>query len=73
MKRYIIGGAADFLGKAFVLSLRPLGAVCFLHSLLLYIKIERIDCSLYALTLCCITYSVVIVVMAIETDEKFTE
>ena len=37
-------------------------------SLLLYIKIERIDWFLYALTLCYIPYSVVIVVMVVSTN-----
>ena len=31
MKRYIIGGTADFLGKAFAFFLRPLSAICFPH------------------------------------------
>ena len=37
----------------------------FCHILALLHKIERIDWFLYALTLCCITYSVVIVVMVV--------
>ena len=38
--------------------------------LLLYIKIERIDWFLYALTLCNITYSVVIMVMVVLQTES---
>lgn len=38
------------------------------YSLLLYIKIERIDWFLYTLTLCYIPYSVVIVVMVVSTN-----
>ena len=33
-----------------------------------YIKIERIDWFLYALTLCYITYSVVILVMVVQRE-----
>jgi len=39
------GGVVDFLGKAFALFLRPLGGVCFLHSLLLYIQKGHIEFS----------------------------